>query len=150
MPPTLSTADELAKYPPDIQASIRKVEQGHVERFRYYTERYSHTERLESGGVIHYDKDGAIMENPVDYFFGLSYASWLTLPRLALQEMGPDWQARFVDLMEEGYARGLAPPDDTYVMRRVGGKFVSNDHWNNYRRGTVAYAQSVDESLKSG
>lgn len=138
---------EIAHYPPDIQDSIRKINAAGLERFRHYTEDYSHSEVTEGGGVIHYSKDGAIMEEPMGYFFSLSYASWLVLPRLALQEMPLDWQARFIALMDEAYELGLDAPNDVSVVRRKGGKFVSNDHWNNYRRGTVRHARAEDERL---
>lgn len=34
-------------------------------------------------------------------YFGLSYASWLVLPRVALQSMPDDWQHKFFLLVEE-------------------------------------------------
>jgi hypothetical protein len=138
---------EIAHYPPDIQESIRKIQADSLERFRHYTEDYSHSEVTEGGGVVHFAKDGSMMEEPMGYFFSLSYASWLCLPRLALQEMPLDWQARFIALMDEGYERGLAGPDNVSVVRKKGGKFVNNDHWNNYRRGTVRHARAEDERL---
>lgn len=34
-------------------------------------------------------------------YFGLSYASWLTLPRVLIHEMPDKWQARLAKLMKE-------------------------------------------------
>lgn len=34
-------------------------------------------------------------------WFGLSYASWLTLPRVMMHEMPDDWQDRMATLLEE-------------------------------------------------
>lgn len=145
--PIYTDESEIAHYPSDIQDSIRKINAGNLENFRRFTEDYSHSEVTERGGVMHLSKDGAIMEEPMGYFFGLSYASWLVLPRLALQEMPLDWQARFMALMEEGEYLGLETPRDVSVVRKKAGKFVNNDHWNNYRRGTVRGARAEDERL---
>lgn len=145
--PIYTHESEIAHYPEDVQALMRNVQESLDKRYRYYVESYARSEVTESGAVVHYDKTGAIMGGgPIDELFSLSYASWLVLPRLALQEMPLDWQARFVALMEEGYARGLEGPDNVSVVRKKGGKFVNNDHWNNYRRGTVRQARAVDEA----
>lgn len=34
-------------------------------------------------------------------YFGLSYASWLVLPRVALQSMPAEWQSQFFALVRE-------------------------------------------------
>ncbi len=34
-------------------------------------------------------------------YFGLSYASWLTMPRVMMHEMPDDWQAKMADLLRE-------------------------------------------------
>lgn len=34
-------------------------------------------------------------------WFGLSYASWLTLPRVLMHDMPDDWQARMAQLLQE-------------------------------------------------
>lgn len=38
---------------------------------------------------------------PFHGWFGLSYASWLVLPRLILQGMPPEWQAKMIALLKE-------------------------------------------------
>lgn len=63
-------------------------------------------------------------------FFGLSYASYLTLPRSVLQSMPEEWQHKFVELLHElgsaaekaGFAKHM---DATRVfqVRRVKGRF---------------------------
>jgi hypothetical protein len=148
MPLTPEEEVEIAGYPDDVQALIRDIDTAHEARFQRYIDNYGWRETLESGHVVQHTKDGALFGDcPADYWFSLSYASWLTIPRLSLQEMPVDWQARFFRLLEEGFDKhGLQAPDGIYVMRRVGGRFVSNDHWNNYRRGTVAGAMAIDEA----
>lgn len=34
-------------------------------------------------------------------YFGLSHASWLTMPRVMMHEMSDDWQAKMADLCNE-------------------------------------------------
>ena len=40
-------------------------------------------------------------ESPVHASFGLTYASYHVMPRMVLEAMPFDWQARFVKLMDE-------------------------------------------------
>jgi hypothetical protein len=47
------------------------------------------------------DSNGIYQEDPVDAWFGLSYAQYLTVPRSILQEMSLEWQDKFVALLEE-------------------------------------------------
>ncbi len=51
-------------------------------------------------------------ESPIHNWFELSYASFLTLPRLIMQSMPHEWQAAMVKLLEE--------MDDTYDWRPKG------------------------------
>jgi hypothetical protein len=62
-------------------------------------------------------------------WFGLSYASWLVLPRIALQSMPLEWQAKFFAMVREmeemieypgGYTGQFA------VTMKNGNKFVKN------------------------
>lgn len=139
---------EVTHYPTDIQDMILKIDADHVERFQFFTTTPFTREVSEAGYVCWRTPDGVTYTSgslPIHGFFSLSYASWLVLPRLALQEMPPDWQARFVALMEEGYERGLAGIDGLQVQRRVGRRYVRNQHWNDYRHGNVAKALRIDE-----
>lgn len=53
---------------------------------------------------------------PVHNWFGLTYSSYFTIPRAALQAMPVEWQMRFVELMEEAEAAGLETPE-YHVLR---------------------------------
>lgn len=69
-------------------------------------------------------------------WFGLSRASWLTVPRVLMHEMPEDWQDRMARLLEE-FAEEF--PDWTdghqlYVAARDGSKFTRLPDWLcNYR-----------------
>lgn len=60
-------------------------------------------------------------------YFGLSYASWLTMPRVLMHEMPDDWQARMAVLCQEWDAHwdfsgcGLGTPT---VLQRTNRKFA--------------------------
>jgi len=84
-------------------------------------------------------EDGAEVwvEDPIHCWFGLSYAAYLVIPRLALEAMPLDWQKRFVALMDEAEAAGLETPSDYAVHRRDHGRFIT-DPWRDYRRGDFA------------
>lgn len=139
--------ETYAGYTPEVQNILTDIAGDQAGR-RAYWATWARSEKNADGVVLHYDADGKQMfDPPADYYFGLSYASWLVLPRLALQEMPPPWQAEFFRMLNEAETlHGLACPDDTYVMRKRGGKFINNSHWNNYRRGTVSQAQAIDNA----
>lgn len=66
--------------------------------------------------------------------FGLSYASWLVLPRVLMHEMPDDWQARMAQLLAEVEREFPNQPDIDYsVSCSVGGKFVKIPDWVAYR-----------------
>lgn len=83
---------------------------------------------------------------PMEYFFGLSRAAFLVLPRLAIQEMPVEWQERLKALLKE--ISPLLPRSDDYDVRRrgKGGKLVS-DPWRDYRHSTVDKAREHDRYL---
>lgn len=136
--------------PPDVQVEaslINRPSDFVGQRWNAWMD-HSHTVVNEHGFPVHYNLDGAIMfEPPSDYFFGLTYASWLAIPRLSLQEMPPKWQAKFFALIEEARDNyGLKIPENLHIMRTgANNRFVDNRHWNNYRRGTVAQAVKIDK-----
>jgi hypothetical protein len=76
--------------------------------------------------------------NPIHGLFGLSYASYLVIPRSVLQSMPQDWQARFVAMVREIGERfdfGETVGFDYSVLRRgEGGRFVE-DPFSDYERG---------------
>jgi hypothetical protein len=63
-------------------------------------------------------------------WFGLSYASFLVLPRILMQEMPEDWQKRMAILLEEyDDAYPNHPEIECNVMRRAGNKFIRWPEW---------------------
>ncbi len=54
---------------------------------------------------------------PVNASFNLTYASYLVVPRMVLEAMSHNWQARFVALMEEALS--------TYGRRDHGERYDS-------------------------
>jgi hypothetical protein len=67
-------------------------------------------------------------------WFGLSYASWLTLPRVLMHEMPDEWQKKMAELLLEfGDTFPNAPPLDTRVFFVKEGKIQKNPDWIQYR-----------------
>ena len=73
-------------------------------------------------------------------YFGLSYAGWLTLPRVLMHEMPDEWQGKMAALLEEWDETWTNPPDiQTLVSVKQGAKFVKAPAFlTNYRRPDVA------------
>lgn len=131
-----------------VDAGIVQLPKDYVDHRWNDWMRHSHSVVNEHGFPVHYNYDGQIMlDPPADYFFGLTRASWLAIPRLSLQEMPPDWQAKFFALVEEAQQEhGLKIPENLHIMRTgPNNRFVDNQHWNNYRRGSVADAVRIDK-----
>lgn len=62
----------------------------------------SHLPPSNSEAVTLPDTDPTIIdEDPIHLWFGLSYASYLVVPRTVLQSMPHDWQSRLIALMDE-------------------------------------------------
>lgn len=63
-------------------------------------------------------------------WFGLSYSTWLTLPRVLMHEMPDEWQGKMAALLEEWdetwNGRDMPNP---YVSAKQGGKFVRWPQW---------------------
>ena len=70
-------------------------------------------------------------------WFGLSYASFLVLPRSFMQEMPDEWQGKMAELLNE-YGQTfkcVEEIDSVFVSARKGNKFASIPEWvTNYRR----------------
>jgi hypothetical protein len=47
------------------------------------------------------DENGCYVESPIHVWFSLSYASWLTVPRVLMEAMPLDWQRKMAALLEE-------------------------------------------------
>ncbi len=71
-----------------------------------------------------------IYESPVHDWFGLSYASFLTLPRILMQEMPLDWQNRMVGLLRE-YEEEFPNQPDIYTRVQIvkDGKLIKTPIW---------------------
>ncbi len=67
-------------------------------------------------------------------WFGLSRASWLTLPRVLMHEMPDDWQASMAELLHEydQTYRNL-PGHSVVVQVKKDGKFTAMPDWVAYR-----------------
>lgn len=92
--------------------------------------------------LIRESQDAAACDpEPVSTYFGLSYAHYLVVPRLALETMSPEWQRRFVkclyqlcdaiDFVPEGCEYHVQLKD-AHTHRCVS---LSRDPLNDYRRG---------------
>lgn len=77
------------------------------------------------------------MINPqLNEWFGLSRASFLTLPRVFMQEMPEQWQERMAELLNEYDETFTNQPDiQTIVQCKQDNKFIQTPSWLiNYRR----------------
>lgn len=71
-------------------------------------------------------------------WFGLSYANYHVVPRLVLQHMPPEWQAKWIELMDELEERYGHLLRDEYRVRlkdERGG--FRDDPLSNYRHGKL-------------
>ena len=75
-------------------------------------------------------------------WFGLSYASFLTMPRVLMHAMPDEWQNKMADLLEEYdntfpgvYSDGVPVP---YVTFKLGNRFVKRPNWMDYRHPDYA------------
>jgi len=93
-------------------------------------------------------EDGAWREPPgheaLWEWFGLSRASWLTLPRVLMHAMPDDWQARMAQLLSEYDATwDLSGQPEAMVALRRNGKIVSQPEWLAYRHPDEAFIESL-------
>lgn len=67
------------------------------------TEQYGkrESERIYDRALKAYDRETEQQDGPVHSFFGLTYSSYQVVPRVLAQSMPHEWQARFVQCMEE-------------------------------------------------
>jgi hypothetical protein len=74
------------------------------------------------------------MSGPVHSWFGLSYSSYLVLPRALLEGMPETFQERLVALLEDmRELYGMDDQPDYWVRAKRGNRFVP-DPYSNYRR----------------
>lgn len=90
------------------------------------------------------DERDYVDERAIHDWFGLTYASYLVLPRVLLQEMPGDWQATLVDLLEQMADRFNTDGHTDYsVQLRDGrGRFL-RDPLSNYRHPDQGYINSI-------
>lgn len=74
----------------------------------------------------------------LDAWFGLTYASWLILPRVLLMDMPDEWKLKMAELLEEIDATYPNAPNHIPTLhvsgRTSNGKFLKIPEWlSNYR-----------------
>lgn len=81
------------------------------------------------------DEPIIIQDEPFHAWFGLTYASYLVLPRIVLQSMPRRWQLKMIALINR-IPKTLEiehEMPDYQVLAKENGKFVK-DHYREYRR----------------
>jgi hypothetical protein len=84
-------------------------------------------------------------DGPIHTWFGLSYASYLVLPRLVLDAMPQEWQGRFVGLLGELDDRyGYVLDRGTYSvqLKDDAGRF-QHDPLSDYRHGRIPPSEAA-------
>jgi hypothetical protein len=86
---------------------------------------------------------------PIHDWFELSYAQYLTVPRLVMQSMPIEWQKKMAALLQE--------MDDTFDWRPKGGRYwvqlrdshgkYSETPLSNYRHGDIEYLRKPIEKV---
>ncbi len=67
-------------------------------------------------------------------WFGLSYASWLTLPRVMMHAMPDDWQMQMAKLCEQWDGHWQNRPQlEAVVVLKQNKKFIKTPEWLEYR-----------------
>ena len=82
-------------------------------------------------------------------FFGLTYASYLVLPRVVMQGMPEEWQKRFVGMMkelEETMGTDHEPEGGYRVLPLDIKKRVTKSNLPHYRHGRVEPKKQTAES----
>ena len=79
------------------------------------------------------EKFKTLKDTAIHDWFGLSYASYLVLPRVLMQEMPKEWQEKMVSLLEEGQ-RTWDYEDDYQVRLRGDDGRYKRDPLREYRR----------------
>lgn len=87
------------------------------------------------------NKDGVFYESPIHVWFELTYAEFLTVPRLVLESMSFEWQEKMANLLDEiDETFDWRPEEGRYwvKLRDANGCF-SHAPLNNYRHGSVEH-----------
>lgn len=83
------------------------------------------------------------MTRRIHEWFSLSRASWLTLPRVLLQEMDDEWQEKFVELLEQFNEKfpKMEPASTTVTATKHGRMIPMPEGAGNYRRPDLDYIE---------
>ena len=83
-------------------------------------------------------------------WFGLSYASFLTMPRVLIESMPEKWQEKMAELLCEYDEVFCNRPDiGTRVLITKNGKLVKTPEWLlNYRRPDMAEINKLKQSKR--
>lgn len=84
-------------------------------------------------------------QTPIHDMFGLTYASFLTLPRVLMEAMPLEWQRQMVELVTQADAEFANTPYVSYRVQAVGpsGKLEKMpDGLKNYRHPDRAFIDS--------
>lgn len=90
--------------------------------------------------------------NKLHSWFGLSYASFLVLPRSFMQEMPDEWQCKMAELLGEydSTFKSVEEIDSVLVSARKDNKFTKIPEWvTNYRRPNRERINSVKFSVNT-
>lgn len=98
------------------------------------------------------DKDGNPQEEPINLAFGLSYASFLVIPRLLMEAMPYEWQKDMIDLMGELSKKYIWEMEDQRLVIRMTdqhNRLVTMDkNLCDYRRGDATiYEKDSGETV---
>jgi len=88
-----------------------------------------------------------MISDKLHLWFGLSYASWLTMPRVLMYEMPVAWQDKMADLLNEYNEAFPNQPDiGTRVQITKKGKLIKTPQWViNYRNPHYEQIQLLRE-----
>lgn len=91
-------------------------------------------------------------DRPMDHFFELSYAQYLTIPRIALNSMPVEWQRRMVACLEElDESIDWRPKDGRYwVELRDSDGRIAKDPLREYRRAPCLPMKERPQEQSSG
>jgi hypothetical protein len=91
------------------------------------------------------DKDGVLHESPIHFWFELSYAQYLTIPRSVMEVMPLEWQEKMVECLQELDEKiKWRPKEGRYWVRLKDekGRYVK-DPLMQYRHPDTEYIESL-------
>jgi len=102
----MSSLDE--KYPIKYELYRNEKVESFQKLIEEKTEREKMSEKSDENKVVSW-------ESPISYWFELTYAQFLTVPRLVMESMPIEWQEKMVALLEE--------MDETFDWRPQEGRY---------------------------